>query len=90
MYFSMNLILKIAFNSLTDMQVTIENPSYVPALGEIVDLKPEDYFPILPDMDIMKEYAEKGVWKVGFKTVHYQKEATTVLIVLEEGGISDF
>lgn len=82
----MPLTLKIAFNSRTNGQVIIENPDYVPVLGDIVDIKVEDF---IQDQKIIKElalYGETGIWKVGLKMVDYCKKNTTVTIVLEEGA----
>lgn len=80
----MNLILKIAFNSQTNTLVSIKNPQYIPELGEIVHIEPEDYFINPTDIKIIKSYAEKGTWRVGVKTVYFREKVTTVLIILEE------
>lgn len=80
----MKLILRIVFNSLTNKEIFIENPSYIPALGEIVNFNPEDFFEDTNEIETLRQYSEKGIWKASYKTVNYTKETVTVLIALEE------
>lgn len=80
----MNLILTIGFNSLITSQVKIENPPYVPDIGDIVDFIPKDYLINEEDVKILTEFLENDVLYVGFKTITYEKDCTSILIVLEE------
>jgi hypothetical protein len=80
----MNLILTIAFNSLISSEIKIENPPYVPDIGDIVDIVPEDYLSDPDDIKTLREYDDNDIWKVGFKTVTYKKDKVSVVIVLFE------
>ncbi|HEY4787337.1 MAG TPA: hypothetical protein VIH57_14860 [Bacteroidales bacterium] len=80
----MNLILTIAFNSLITSQVKIENPPHIPDIGDIVEIIPEDYFSNENEIKILREYGDGDIWKVGFKTITYEKDKVSVLTVLEE------
>jgi hypothetical protein len=80
----MKLILTIAFNSLVTAKINIENPSYVPDIGDIVDIVPEDYLSDKNDINTLREYAANDIWRVGFKTITYEKDKVSVLVVLEE------
>jgi hypothetical protein len=81
----MPVTLKIAFNSITHSEVIIENPEYVPVLGDIVDIKAEDFIQDQKVIEQLALYSETGIWKVGLKMVNYSKRKTMVTIVLEEG-----
>lgn len=80
----MKLVLKIAFDTITNKEIFIDNPSYIPLLGELVNITPEDFMDDTKDIEALNYYSERGIWKAGFKTVTYTKDTTTVLIVLEE------
>jgi len=81
---AMKLILKIAFDSRTRTQFDIENPPHIPDIGDIVNIKLEDYLTDVDDIKKLNEYSENGIWKAGFKTITYEKDTVIVLIVLEE------
>jgi hypothetical protein len=80
----MNLELKIAFDSEVSNQFTINNPPYVPTIGEIVDIVPEDFTDNAEDIRKLNEYSENDIWLVGFKSIKYYKDRVRVLIVLEK------
>jgi hypothetical protein len=80
----MKLVLKIAFDTITNKEIFIENPSYIPLLGELVNITPDDFLDDKKEIEALQLYSERGIWKAGFKTVTYTKDITTVLIVLEE------
>jgi len=80
----MESVLNITFNSRVLTPITINNPSYIPNFGEIVEIKAEDYLTDEEEINSLNEYAENGVWLVGFKTITYKKDLVDVLILLEE------
>lgn len=80
----MELVLNITFNSRVQTSIRINNPSYIPNFGEIVDNKDEDFLTNAEEISSLNEFADNGVWQVGFKTVTYKKDMVDVLIVLEE------
>jgi hypothetical protein len=80
----MELVLNITFNSRVRTSIRINNSTYIPNYGEIVDIKAEDFLTNAEEISSLNKYAENGVWLVGFKTVTYKKDMVDVLIVLEE------
>ena len=82
----MSVTLKIAFTSRLKGQIVIENPEYIPVVGDIVDIVAEDYNQDKQMLEELALYDESGIWKVSLKMVAYSKNRTTVTIVLEEGN----
>ena len=82
----MSVTLKIAFTSRVKGQIVIENPEYIPVVGDIVDIVAEDYNQDKQMLEELALYDESGIWKVSLKMVAYSKNRTTVTIVLEEGN----
>ena len=82
----MAVTLKIAFNSRIKGEVIIENPDYVPVMGDIVGIKAEDFTTDREMIEQLALYDEWGIWKVGLKLVDISKKRTMVTIVLEEGS----
>lgn len=82
----MSVTLKIAFISQINGQIIINEPEYIPVVGDIIDIHAEDFTDDQKTIKQLASYAETGIWKVGLKIIDYSKTKTTITIVLEEDG----